>query len=228
MNLRLKPVRHYVRRNAVLVFFYVFAYSATILAQTVSSPFTSNDSGIVSAMQGPYMSAVTRLAECEIVGDVQSRSLDTGAMEYRKHLRHTSGQECLLIERFTHTDAGMRWDIEIRGKGKPWSTAIQTKLKWEEPDNLSWWTAWGDPRPNAPRGSPGGTAQASAWWHDPLVPAAFMNARFRYGGDDQFDPEAFSIPIVSVLNAQNDTGVSIVVSPEDLLFQMDLNVEQTG
>jgi hypothetical protein len=31
-----------------------------------------------------------------------------------------------------------------------------------------------------------------------------------------------------VLNAQNDTGISIVVSPEDLLFQMDLYVEQAG
>lgn len=174
------------------------------------------------------MSAVTRLAECRIVGDVQSQSLDEGVMECRKELRHKNGHECQLVERFNLTDAGIRWGIEIWGKGKPWSTAIQTKLEWEEPDNLTWWTAWGDPRPDAPGGKPLGTRDESEWWQDPLVSAAFADARFRYGGDNQFHSQAFSIPIISVLNAQDDIGISIVVSPEDLLFQMDLHVEQAG
>lgn len=228
MNFQLKPAKCFVRRKLLLILVFVFANATTIPAQTLATGFAANDSGIVSTIQGLEMSAETRLAACEMVGDVQSRALDGGMLEYGRLLRHKDGHECHLVERFTLTNAGIRWDIEILGKGAPWSTAINTQLTWKNADALTWWTTWGDPRPDAPPGDRSGAPQASAWWQDPLVSMPFKKARFRYGGNDQFDPRAFSIPIISVMNAQNDTGISVVASPEDLLFQLDLHVEQTG
>ncbi|HOC67572.1 MAG TPA: hypothetical protein PKO23_02070 [Candidatus Hydrogenedentes bacterium] len=69
-----------------------------------------------------------------------------------------------MVERFTLSDAGIRWDIEILGKDAPWSTASNTQLTWKNADDLTWWIAWGDPRPDAPHGNPSATRQKNEWW----------------------------------------------------------------
>lgn len=204
------------------------AFCNASIAQPASDAFTVDAVGQVSIAQALDKSAIdnlvaaTHLAGCETVGEVQVNKLDNGGIEYRKTLRHTEGSHrCLLIEQFTPTIRGMHWEIEIQGKKVPWTTAIETQLKWQkETEGLSWWTAWGDSRPDAPEG---------AWsWTDPLVPTRFQNASLSYGSRHFTHPQAISLPLVTVLAPETDRGFSLVLSPEDLLFDMKLTVTETG
>ena len=66
-----------------------------------------------------------------------------------------------MIERFVPTKDSVRWEVEIRGAGAPWTTDIATRLKsaacrsaqvprappeLDRPQRL-FWTAWSDPGP---------------------------------------------------------------------------------
>ena len=191
--------------------------------------------GVVYVRQGrsdmplDSLTAWTELAGCTTRGEAQVGQLPGGAREYRRTLQdEAQSHECVLTERPTSTASGMRWDIEILGKGAPWTTAIETCLLWKNTHGLTWWTAWGDSRPDAPRGERQGAPQGSVWWNDPLVPAAFADIRLFYGGRDHNQPQAFSIPLVSVLNPATDQAISLVLSPEDIIFDMNLEVTAAG
>ncbi len=189
--------------------------------------FTVDARGQVSLAHSPKetsfnsLAAETLLEGCEIVGEVEVHALDGGGLECRKALRHGKGKHrCLLVERYTPTEGGLRWEIAIEGKGAPWSTAIQTALKWGETEGLTWWAAWGDSRPDAPK--------QSMSWADPLIPVPFEDASFFYGGLRFFIPQSISLPLATVLDTKIDRGVSLLLSPEDLLFDMDLRVTESG
>ena len=221
-----KAERFLCRNWVVFSCAYLVAFCNLSAAQPASAAFTVDAAGQVSIAQALDKSAIdnlvaaTHLAGCEMVGEVQVKNLDNGGIEYRRTLHHTEGSHrCLLIEQFTPTDRGMHWKIEIQGKEAPWTTAIETQLKWRKTEGLSWWTAWGDSRPDAPEG---------AWsWTDPLVPTRFQNASLSYGIRHLTQP-AISLPLVTVLAPEMDRGISLVLSPEDLLFDMKLTVTETG
>jgi len=167
------------------------------------------------------LTSMTHLGGCETMGRVQRTALPTGGIELRKTLRHRDGDHrCTLVERFSPSEHGMRWQIEILGTGEPWTTRIETRLAWKKHRGLTWWTAWGDSR---------GDARAGATsWRDPLVPAEFEDACFYYGSRRFTQPQAISLPLVTVLAPKIDRGVSLVLSPEDLLFDMELTVTHAG
>jgi hypothetical protein len=204
-------------------------------AQAPAAAFQVDRSGIVSPAPGPSaagldsLAASTRLAGCRMVGKPQVTTLRNGGMEFRKNFEHgDGGHACLLVERFTPAAHGLRWEIEIQGRGKPWTTAIETRLEWKGADGLTWWTAWGDNRPDAPQGKRDGHQEAAWWWADPLVPAAFADTALSYGGRSFTQPQAFCIPLVSVLDANDDAGISLVLSPEDLMLDVNMKVTRDG
>jgi hypothetical protein len=147
------------------------------------------------------------------------RKLPAGGVEFRKILVHErEDHSCTLTERFERTDAGsVRWEIEILGDAAPWSTAIQTELVWPAAAQTSFWTTWGDSRPE---NSPG--------WNDPLMPVAFGDRDLHYGARDIWKSAAFSVPIATILDRANDTGLSLVLSPEDSLIELDLATTGQG
>jgi len=167
------------------------------------------------------VTAQTCLAGCELEGAPTTRPLDHGGIEFRKTLADpTQNQRCVLVERFRSESDSIRWEIEIQGQGAPWSAPIETHLAWPDPAAARLWTAWGDSRPDAPRGATS--------WRDPLQPAAFQDTELSYGSRHFSHPQAISIPLVTVLESADDLGVSLVLSPEDLILDMTLRVTAQG
>ncbi|MBT3201953.1 MAG: hypothetical protein HN350_18790 [Phycisphaerales bacterium] len=179
-------------------------------------------------------------------------------MKFTKILFHEKGEHTLtLIEQFKPTAAGIRWEIEIQGDGTPWTTPIQTQLQYPVAQGARFWTAWADPRHEIAGGMdkeqmiaagilPG--TNAGGDWADPLVPVPVGDATFWYGAPPYrydktgipFCPnrvdlpprygadQAFCIPVATLVEPESDLGLSLVLSPEDLLLDMSLTTTAEG
>lgn len=137
-------------------------------------------------------------------GAVTVKKLAGGAVAFSR-LVSQAGHAATLTERFTPENGAFRWDIELEGNGKPWSTAVQTT--WQVPEAAQWkcWTSWGDPRleqtdvamseteaRNLLDGTVGvvGKGLPNTNWADPLVPQPFTNRQLWYGGPIYGKPQA--------------------------------------
>jgi hypothetical protein len=171
----------------------------------------------------------TRLAGCRVADVEPPKILANGGVEWRKHVvDDVTGRECFLVERYTPTTNSVRWEIEIEGRGEPWTTPIETELRWPEPQSASVWAPWGDPDPDRASG-----------WGDPLVPRPFADLRYWYGAvpyrdtdSSTFYPpwryEIVSLPMATIIENGRDSGLSIVLSPEDTMLDMELSIDRTG
>ena len=189
----------------------------------------------------------TRLAGCTIQGPVAARALPGGGAEFEKTLADAQGHSCRLVERFLPRPDSLRWEIEIRGADAPWSTAVETTLRYPEPWRRLFWSPWGDSRqgrflktdvtenkargilPDAPVGD----------WADPLVPMPFTEARLWFGAPAftydnpglayiPFQPDLFGIPLATVIEPESDLGLSLVLSPADPYLDMTLTTSAAG
>ncbi len=159
--------------------------------------------------------AATVLTDCVAQGSGIS-PLPGGVIEYRcRHVHQSTREECTVINRFSPTSSSIRWEIEILGVGSPWSTPIETRLAWRQTETAKFWTAWDRP--------PG----AGAGWRDPLVPSPFSDLSLRYGGYIK-ETNAFSLPLVTILDVSADVGLSLVQSPESVLLDLRLTTSERG
>ncbi len=159
----------------------------------------------------------TVLAGCRLEG-ARSQRLAGGGVEFKKNYVDKTGQHrAAVVERFLPTGNSVRWEIEVRGSGEPWSAPIETSLTWPEPRASLFWTAWGDPRPNG------------ADWTNPLRPAEWADRDFLYGGHSYFkEPGTFSLPLATISDNSRDVGLSLVASPEDLVLTMKMRTTRQG
>jgi hypothetical protein len=170
----------------------------------------------------------TELPGCRLVAPVVSRALRGGGYEFQKRLRgEADGRGCVLVERFVPTPSSIRWELELRADGAPWSTNIVTRLAWPDPGDASLWTAWDDPDQQPDR------------WRDPLVWRPFAGRCLWYGAPhwDEAQPGAgyvpgrgdrFVIPLLTVAEPAEDLGLSLVLSPEDTLLELVLRTTAEG
>ena len=54
-------------------------------------------------------------------------------------------ESCVVRERFIPTGTSIRWELEITGTGKPWSSAICTRMEYPATGQTGFWTTWGAP-----------------------------------------------------------------------------------
>ena len=180
----------------------------------------------------------TYLAGCRIEGPVKSQKTNDGGVRFEKTLRcEVDGiqREVEIVEDFLPTRDSVRWNMELDGQGAPWSTAIETRLHFPNPDTKVFWTAWGDPRPAEMR-NPVNAAQSE--WTDPLILPPFYDRKFWYGAPYyRYDkpwvsanafPDVFCIPLATVAEPDDDIGFSLVLSPEDVLLDMTLETSAKG
>jgi len=95
----------------------------------------------------------TQLAGCRAEGGVARSQGEHGAVRFTKSLACTdagTARQVELIETFSPTPDSIRWEIELKGHGSPWSTPIETRLQFADARSRTFWTAWGDPRPEDP------------------------------------------------------------------------------
>ena len=180
------------------------------------------------------------------------RRLAGGGVEFTKHLVHTAdGNRCVLIERLRPTATSIRWEIEIRSQGKPWSTAIETCLQYPATRTTRFWTAWSDSGLAVPGGTYEGTG--AAWsgdfgatqafhypgWTDPLCPMPLRNTKYYYGAayyspahpDICITPsrsDLFCIPLATFVEPSDDTGLTVALSPDDKLPELTHDDRRRG
>ena len=170
-------------------------------------------------------------------------------VEFQKDfISDKNGTELLLKEKFTPTESGIRWTIEITSESDPMSTPIITTLNYPVNTGVSFWTPWADPRNRNIKTIPddGNVANgiipasiSNAEWADPLVPMPLKDNLWYYGapyysyenpkqGGVPFNGDVFCIPIASLFEKEKDLGLSIVLSPEDLLLDLVMNTTAGG
>jgi hypothetical protein len=193
------------------------------------------------------LSGGTTLAGCASIGGTVARRIAGGALEFEKTLADKDGNSCRLIERFIPTPMSIRWEIEVSGLGKPWSTAIETSLKYPDAAKTKFWSPWGDSRQGTfgkldrPAQEAAGFVPAShvGDWSDPLIPTPFTDATLWFGApafryEDPglafipSQPDLFCIPLATVLENERDLGFSLALSPENAYLELTLATKSDG
>ncbi len=160
------------------------------------------------------VTAETVLAGCQPDGRVTVKQLD-GGVEFQKPLvQEATKNRCLVVERFLPGQQSVRWEIEIRGQGGPWTTDIATRLQYPDAQNARFWTAWSDP-------------DQRHGWQDPLVLRPFAKRLWNYNGGPG-EPNLVAVPIMTIVEPAADLGLSLVLSPEDILLDQWLRTSAAG
>jgi hypothetical protein len=181
----------------------------------------------------------TALAGCRIEGKVESERQRDGGVRFKKRLLCDGEgvrREVRLVEVFVPTQDSVRWEMELDGQGPPWSTAIETRLHFPNVTTKRFWTAWGDPRPDEDADPSWG---ADPSWQDPLTPTDFPDRVLWYGAPYyKYDRprigvpmpfrDVFCIPLATIIENKNDIGLSLALSPEDLVLEMTLGTSARG
>jgi hypothetical protein len=193
----------------------------------------STNGEVVGLAVGPankerVVRARTQLLGCHSQGAVEANKLRGGGMEFTRTLTNFEQRRIVLKERFAPTLGSVRWEVDIRNESADWSAPLITFLQWPDPQKAKVWSAWQDPmnlQPNA------ATSDAKLPWNDPLVAQPFSAMTWNYGepaGGGFWKGDIITLPIVTVLAAEEDFGLSLVHSPEDPLVEMKLMTTADG
>lgn len=152
----------------------------------------------------------TALDGCRATGSVRAQRLEAGGVEFAENLRCDNRRQGRMIQRFAPTPNSVRWTIEISFNGEPWTTPVETTMAWPNANQIRFWTSWmhGDDR-----------------WEDPLEAQPFTQASWDYG---PYFGKGISLSLASVLDNTQDSGISLVLSPEDPSINTRLSTTESG
>ena len=157
----------------------------------------------------------TVLEGCNPVGPVAARRLENGGAGFSSKLLGPGKRECSLVQRFLPGKGSVHWEIEATSDGEPWTVPIITRLRWPRPEAAQFWTSW---------------LGGDDVWRDPLQPQPMSQCSWPCSWD--YGPYAgiggFCIPLASVLESKEDTGLSIVLSLEDPILELALASDAEG
>lgn len=193
-----------------------------------------NDQGeIVTASIGERkirreLHGLTALAGCAPRGQALVRRVKEGVEFERTLQQPDGGRMCKVIDHFTPGSNSIRWEVTILSEGPAWSTEIQTRLAYPASPALTFWTAWSQP----------GQVANGAWAEDPLTPVPLQAMRFDYGAPPvTYDApqlgwcpsgNLFCMPLATLIEANDDIGVSLVLSPGDVMRELLLTTNAAG
>jgi hypothetical protein len=150
-----------------------------------------------------------------------------GGAAFRRTLADVkAGQACTVVERFSPGRDSIRWGVEVTGKNA-FSAKIVTRLQMPANDDILFWTAWSDP------------LHSDEGWHDPMVPQPKQNQTWCYGAPvfNRRNPmigyipvhgDTFCMPVATLLYPEQDSGLSLVLSPDDALLDLELSTTKHG
>lgn len=195
----------------------------------------------------PVHSAL-RLSGCHVASAVETQPMPgQGLMLTRRWVSDSDTSGCVVVERLFPVGKSIRWEVEIRGTGRPWSTPIETELVFPRAASAKFWAPWGDPKRGAIASLPpekqaalGITTGDTAWkWSDPLVAIPFVNDTLWFGapaytyenpmvGFIPFQGNLISIPLLTIVEPDADEGLSVVLSPEDQILDLRIAMDGKG
>ena len=165
-------------------------------------------------------------------------SREAGVFTFLRTMTDQQGHTATVSETFAPDQNSIRWEIAITSNDAPWTTPIVTRLNCAKPEEKLIWTAWGSPDFAGTQLTPelaalvqAGKASVGGHWSDPLVPVGFLNRSWHYGNIAQNCPlgsDYVGMPLFTMLSPATDTGLSLVLSPADVLLNMDLAVSASG
>ena len=164
------------------------------------------------------LTGVTELVDCQTVGETKERKSGK-SLTFRRLVRDSESHTAVVTERFMPTTDSIRWEVEIRSDNAPWSTAIETSLNYPATEQTRFWTAWSDPEHRADG------------WRDPLVMEPFANTNWTYSVSSGYSPglcNYICMPLLTFAEPATDTGISLVLSPEDLILDLRLQTTTNG
>ncbi|MDP4249230.1 MAG: hypothetical protein Q8918_03865 [Bacteroidota bacterium] len=204
--------------------------------------------------------AFSSIEGCSQQGKTVVRRGENGSLTFSRTLMSNSAGDsnkryCVVMEKFIPTASSIRWELEIEGQGKPWSSRINTQFDYPATPQTRFWAAWGAP-PYSPssvgkalaetlRPFPGGSdavdfvGRENNQWIDPLHAIPFADTTMYYGlpyftyqqprvGICPFQGNLFCIPMCSILEKGEDAGLTFVLSPEDDIIDLVMNTRQKG
>ncbi|MFA5817296.1 MAG: alpha-L-fucosidase [Bacteroidales bacterium] len=148
----MKPTLSVILLIALLVFAYpenrvmaqgpVYQVSSDNLTATVTSQGIQSIT-IGSGKLNYPVEAITQLEGCKTVGRIGTKALPGGGIELTRNLiREKTKERCTLVERFLPAGETIRWEIEIRGAGEPWTTQIQSGIRWPATEESRFWAPY--------------------------------------------------------------------------------------
>jgi len=78
--------------------------------------------------QSRDLKIATQLADCQKSGKVRIRQTGDQLIFRREWVSNSTGNTCLVTDRFSPGTGGIHWETEVTGAGGPWSTPIETHL----------------------------------------------------------------------------------------------------
>jgi len=138
-----------------------------------------------------------------------------------------AGHKCMLADRFTADGGSLRWEIDIKGYGSPWTTPIDTVLTWPNVSHFKFWTAWQDPVQGHPSTHMGDSDFA---WVDPLEPQPFRNRTWTYGeapDTNWWSGDVFTVPLLMILKP-GGRALSVIQAPGDFMPEASLVSSSEG
>jgi hypothetical protein len=195
--------------------------------------------GIVAGGKTWPVKGATQLDGCRMTGAAKfERSGDS--VSFTRMLADKQGHRAAVTETFaSNGKRGVRWKVEIKSDDAPWTCAITSRLSCADTKDTQFWTGWGSPdfsgtgnlSPELIAKVQAGKASVSSSWSDPLVPIAFPNRSWHYGNVANPLPtgnDFVELPLATLLSPNDDAGLSLVLSPEDVMLGMTLAVNSTG
>jgi hypothetical protein len=166
----------------------------------------------------------TVLDSCVQQGTLSTRMLPDGGVEFRKIVALKDGKHrCVVSDRFSPDGQAIRWETGIEGLDSAWSTRIVTDLTFEISDHTRFWTTWGSPGHLTPADWGGEGIE----WHNPFASRPFRDMHLVYGG--HFGKGAgYAIPVFSVMDSTDRTGIAMAMSPEDPMLDVHLVTTHDG
>jgi hypothetical protein len=160
----------------------------------------------------------TSLAGCTQTGDTKAEKRPDGAVQFTRTFKHSvSGRSLTAVDRFSSAGDSVRWEIDIVSDGSPWTTEIATELQYPATAATRFWTAWADPVWSCSHEDAPEQTQPTGVWRDPLVLQPMIDATWNYGGYNS-TPDHIVLPLATVAEPADDSALSLVFSPADIIL----------
>ncbi|MBI4892934.1 MAG: hypothetical protein HY821_20085 [Acidobacteria bacterium] len=208
---------------------------AASAATAVKAPGISaviGGNGIESITAGGARRAVTGVTAIDGLIAVAGRVSEQNGVVLLERTFQGAARQARVTERFSAGRNSIRWEVEIRGDGAPWTAPVHTRIGYPAAAGTKFWTAWSDPVA-PPDGKP------LKKWSDPLRLRPPETRRLWYGapyftygqpgiGFCPFSGDLLAMPIASYFEPARDFGLSVVLSPEGEWFDLTLDTTAQG
>lgn len=173
---------------------------------------------------------------------------DGGVRVQRMLIRPDSEARVTITESWTPTPHGLHWEITLCDDGPAWTAPVVLTAALPVMERTRLWAPWADPRlqPDTVPVEDSGLANgiipsdfAVDDWNDPLVPQPWQARHFWYGAPlytyahpriayCPFRRDVLCIPMLTLLDADTDTGLTVAVSHQARVLDLTLAAGETG